>query len=118
MPARIEGAVLALAVRVVLGLADDLRAGRGCSCVMGLCVVDADEERRARGVPLDRDHRAALVHELRPVVADLEALLEPECARQPLDGLAHVGVGKLGNDSRLGHGSVCLHDGPFVITPV
>src|SRR5580765_7156594 len=96
MPARVGRGVLALAVWPVGRLADDCRPGRLGLRAVSVCVLDAHEHVRRACLSLDHDHGAVLVDELRPVVADLESLPEPERAAEPLGRLAHVAVRQLG----------------------
>ena len=103
MPGGVLRVVLALAVREILGRAQDRRPHGGCLLVVCGGVRNTDEHvRRRRLVALYDDDGAVLVDELRTVVADLQALAEAERSGQSVDCLANVAVGKLGDDDGLG----------------
>src|SRR5512132_669780 len=108
VPARVLGAVLPLAVRPIRRLAADLRAGRLGLRSMSVGVLDPHEQVRRPRFALNHDHRAVLVDELRPVIADLEPFAEPERAAEPLGRLAHVAVRQLGDDRDVWNGPVRL----------
>jgi hypothetical protein len=93
----------------------DPRAVLCGSGVMAVRILDADENGAHRGnvAPLDRDHGSVTEDELRPVIADPEALREPECGAKPIARLAHVVVRELGNDLGVRNGSIGNHGSPL-----
>ena len=105
---RVFGRVLALAVGKVPRLLQYPRAVRARSLAVGLGILHANHHRlrhlarprrSALAAHVAEDHRAIADGELRAMVlADLQALDEPERGAQPLDRLAHVRVDQDGNN--------------------
>ena len=121
VPGEILGRVLSLAVFEVSRLLEDARAVRPGPFAVGVHVIHADSHRvrhltragrAAVAADVGDDHRAVAESELRAMVlADADALGEPECLGQPGDGLAYVRIDENGNDLARRDGAVGLHAG-------